>query len=105
MTPRFRVEDAILSGPFRLWSDASIDLTFQYLLDRPVFRDLALRGELRRRLNEVPGIDLADTAVTRRPIVKLADVPHPDGTAELLRVFDWFVETLRAGEPARMPAA
>ena len=102
LTPIFRVEKAILPGPFRLWSDGSFNATFQYMLDRPVFRDTALREELRRRLNEVPGIALGPDAVAKRPKVKLAPIGAA-GLPTLISAFDWFAETLRAGSVGNGP--
>lgn len=97
MTPLYRLDGSTLTGPFRLWTDGTINLMFQYMLGRPVFGDEALREELRHRLNEVPGISLPEMAISKRPTVPLLPVAEAGAADQLLAVFDWFATTLRTG--------
>lgn len=97
MTPLMRLEGGELTGPFRLWSDGTINLMFQYMLGRPVFGNEALRAEFRRRLNEVPGIALAEGAISKRPTIPLGPIAEAGGADRLLAALDWFAATLRAG--------
>ena len=94
MNPRFRIGGTTATVPFRLGSEGSIEITFQYLIDRPAIGDADLREELRRRLNEVPGILLAPEAISGRPLLKLAQIGQP-GQQALLAVFDWFASELK----------
>ncbi|WP_375459735.1 hypothetical protein [uncultured Enterovirga sp.] len=88
-----------LAGPFRIWTDGLLSISFEYMLTRPVFSDRALREELRRRLNEVPGIDIPESAIDKRPSIRLSALAKADGSGALLEVMDWFAATYRGEEP------
>ncbi|WP_022902721.1 DUF262 domain-containing protein [Curtobacterium sp. B8] len=70
----------------------SVEVVFQHLRVRPPFDDVALRQEFRRRLNALPGVDLPDDRIDKRPsfpLEVLTDEAARDGVVEALR---WFVE-------------
>jgi len=95
MMPQFEVAGSLVPGPFRLWSDGMLNLTFQYMLDRPVFGDAGRREEMRRRLNLIPGIALKEDAVSKRPTIQLAVLASASSMDAFLAVMDWFVTELR----------
>ena len=45
----------------------TVEVVFQHLLTRPPFGDTALRDELRRRINRIPGVDLPLSRLELRP--------------------------------------
>ena len=102
--PEFRVGADIVRGPFRLWSEGIISITFQYMVDRPVFGAAAKREELRRRLNAIDGIVLGEDAIAKRPTIRLDVLAAGNGLDRFLGVMDWFVAELRRAAPSA-PAA
>jgi hypothetical protein len=78
-----------------------VDISFQFMT-RPPFDDVAMRHELRRRLNEIPGVSIPDDAITRRPNIPLAlFAADPEALEAFKRVLDWFCETVRSDLPGR----
>ena len=65
----------------------------------PPFDQVAMREELLRRLNEVPGVQLPSNAIDRRPGVPLKILAAPEALATLLAAFEWFL-----GEAVKVPA-
>jgi len=90
MMPQFEVAGGLVlvPGPFRLWSDGMLNLTFQYMLDRPVFGDAGRREEMRRRLNLIPGIALKEDATRKRPTIQLAALAPASSLDAFLAVMD-----------------
>lgn len=84
-----------LFGPFRLWSSGELQISFQYMLGRPVFGETEMREELRKRLNAVPGFSIDASSLERRPVVKLSALMAANSTGSFLEVCDWFAATYR----------
>jgi hypothetical protein len=83
--------------PVALWTDGRVEIKFGYLVTRPPFDDVRLRREFRRRLNEIPGVEIPEDAVKLFPSIRLADL------AASMKAFDsfkgaleWFCETVRS---------
>jgi hypothetical protein len=73
-----------------------VELQFQHMQRRPPFDDEGKRRELLRRLNEIPGIDLPDDAITRRPSISLSILAKPQVLGKFLETLDWFTEEVKA---------
>jgi hypothetical protein len=84
-----------------VWTYGKIEIQFQYLKEQPPFDDLELRLELRRRLNEIPGVSIPDNAITRRPSVPLAIFADPESLAALKDALDWVCAMARSDRAGR----
>ena len=71
-----------------------VEVVFQFLVRRPPFDDVESRRELLKRLNEIPGVDLPEDALGRRPGFALA-VLADEGSA-VGAVLAWFRERCAA---------
>lgn len=69
-----------------------IGIYFQWMLARPPFDNEALRIELLSRLNAIPGVNLPQDAITRRPSIPLATLADPEAFARFLAAVDWMIE-------------
>ena len=67
-------------------------MVFQHLSVRPPFDDLAVREELRRQFNLIPGVDLPASKISMRPGFSLQAAADDHRRAQLLAVLKWFVE-------------
>ncbi|MGH3089470.1 MAG: hypothetical protein ACRDSJ_19435, partial [Rubrobacteraceae bacterium] len=54
------------------------------------------RLEFLRRLNEVPGFDMSETAIDKHPTLRLTDLGTADALAKFLEALDWLVEEVKA---------
>jgi hypothetical protein len=59
-------------------------------------RDLALREQLRRRLNTISGIDLPAVKIELRPSAPLTVLGSPSPQDALIEHLAWFREAARA---------
>lgn len=81
----------------KLWALAlyprlgTAEVVFQHLRSRPPFDTVDMRRQLRDRLNAVPGIDLPEDALDRRPNFRL-EVLTGEGGQRVLEVLAWFRE-------------
>ncbi len=50
-----------------------------------------------KRLNEVPGVNLPEDGIDRRPSIRLSALTHNDASNHLLNVFAWIIEVIKNG--------
>ena len=81
---------------FEVWTNGYIELFFKYLANKGPFADEALRRDLMTRLNDIPGIEVPEAAVAKRPNVSFDRLPADDLLERFLAVFDWAI----AGDPS-----
>jgi hypothetical protein len=83
--------------PIALWTYGKIEIQFQHLLKDEAFESEDVRRELQRRLNAIPGVNIPDEGLTRRPSVALSSL-RPEGSMRLFTdALDWVLE--RFGVP------
>jgi hypothetical protein len=78
--------------PAALYPTGKFEVVFQHLASRPPFDDVELREEFRRRLNQVPGVDLPAAKIELRPGFDLAVLADASGRELLLSQLKWFLE-------------
>ena len=78
-----------------LWTSCYVEIQFQYLKSRNSLDD-AQRNELLARLNQVPGINLAQETVNKRPSVRLKTLTDDAVLAKFLQVIDWAFDAIKA---------
>jgi hypothetical protein len=57
-----------------------------------LFQARELREELRRRLNEIPGVSIALDALGRRPSIPLTTLQSGEGLQQLFATLTWMLE-------------
>jgi hypothetical protein len=83
--------------PFALYTYGRVEIHFQYLARRPPFEAHDLREQLRQRLNDVPGIELDEGDLERRPSFPLELLAEPAARERFLAAMDWAFAQLPAG--------
>ncbi|MEU4570592.1 DUF262 domain-containing protein [Micromonospora sp. NPDC023956] len=73
-----------------------IEVVFQRLRIRTPFDDIALREELRQRLNQVPGVEIAAAKIAMRPRFSLRVLNDPKARELLLEQLAWFYDQAQA---------
>lgn len=79
---------------FGVWTYGRLELQFQYM-NRVPFRDMALRRQLADRLQEIPGVEIADHRLTRRPAFDLGLLEPPAALQAFFDAFDWMLAESR----------
>lgn len=91
-------------GSFVLWRDrprqwftncftyGRIEVLFAYMKRAGPFQQRELREELRRRLNEIPGVSIGPEGLDRRPSIPLSTLHSPEALRQFLAVLAWIVE-------------
>ena len=82
---------------FAVWTYGTVEIQFQWMKDRGPFAPEDARRELRAKLVEIPGVQIPEDALDRRPSVKLSVLAAGDALHRFLSVFDWYVDRIRAG--------
>jgi len=80
-----------------VYSSGTVEIQFQYLLNRGLFAAEEKRQELRTRLNAISGVSIPANALARRPSIPLAILARGQATEEFLAVFDWFIQEAQKG--------
>jgi hypothetical protein len=64
---------------------------FAWMRTRPPFDVDSKRLELLRKLNEIPGIELPESALLGKPAIPLSTFATPGSLGMLFEVCDWFI--------------
>jgi len=82
--------------PIAIWTYGKIEIQFQWLMNKSPFNDEMKRKELLRRLNQIPGVEIPEKAITRRPNIYLSKLKEASSLAQLLETLDWVVQEIKA---------
>lgn len=87
-----RIAQARRVRPIAIYPDISIEVGFQHLIVRPPFDDVALREELRLRLNRAPGVEIPASRLSSRPSIAIEVVGDEVARQEIDDALAWFFE-------------
>ncbi|VVB69404.1 Uncharacterised protein [uncultured archaeon] len=80
--------------PFCIWTYGKIEIQFQWLMTKPPFSDEAKRRELLTRLNQIPGVNIPEKALTRRPNIFLSLFSDDSSFKQLCATLKWVVDEI-----------
>jgi hypothetical protein len=75
--------------PFALYGYGRIEVQFQYMQRAPAFTDEQPRRELLGRLNTIPGVDIGDDMLTKRPSIPLELLATAAAFERFTATLDW----------------
>ncbi|MEU2614135.1 DUF262 domain-containing protein [Micromonospora sp. NPDC007271] len=90
--------------PAAIYPSGKFEVVFQHLSVRPPFDDVTLREELRQRLNQLPGVDIAAAKIALRPGFPLTVLADADAREALLDHLHWFYDRAQAPTPDSLVA-
>lgn len=76
--------------PAAIYPSGKFEVVFQWMQYRPPFDDVAVREELRQRLNAIPGVDLPAVKLAMRPGFEVALLADDLASERLLQALSWF---------------
>lgn len=85
--------------PFCIDTNKGVEIQFQHMASMPPFDLEAKRVELCRLLNEVPGVQIPEDAINRRPSLPMR-LFAADALAPLLAAFEWFLDEAQKIDPS-----
>jgi hypothetical protein len=78
-----------------LWTYGRCEVQFQMMASKPPFADEAKRLELLDRFNQIPGLNLPQDGIHRRPSFPLALLKDEPALNQFLEVLDWMIALIR----------
>ncbi|MBM0236528.1 DUF262 domain-containing protein [Micromonospora sp. ATA32] len=85
--------------PVAIYPSGKVEVVFQHLSVRTPFDDVTLREELRQRLNQLPGVDIAAAKIALRPGFPLTVLADADAREALLDHLRWFYDQAQLQSP------
>ncbi len=82
--------------PIAIWTYGKIEIQFQWLMNKSPFNDEMKRKELLNRLNQIPGVEVPEKAITRRPNIFLSKFKEDSSLTKLLETLDWVVQEIKS---------
>ena len=86
--------------PFGFYTDGSVAVHFQWMLPFQPFDQLEKRKELQARLNVLPGVNLPDDRLEKRPTFQIAVLTDGDAMAKCLETAEWAFDEARKARRA-----
>jgi hypothetical protein len=81
---------------FAAWSYGAVEIYFQWLLRKPPFDAEGKRRELLGKLNQIPGVNLPEDSITRRPSINGGALVQEDSMKAFLEAMDWVIREIKA---------
>jgi hypothetical protein len=81
---------------FAVWTYGKIEIYFQYYQYKTPFEPEQMRRDLLGRINAIEGVSLPARSIDRRPSIPLQALAGDNRLDELLSVFEWMIEEIRA---------
>jgi hypothetical protein len=86
--------------PFAVYTYGRVEIQFQWMLRRAPFDAPELRVALQQRLNAIPGVEIPDGGLDKRPSIAFAALTDAKALEMFLSAMDWSFEQARAaGRP------
>lgn len=83
--------------PFIFYSYGKVEIMFKRMKFRHhPFDNDDKRLELLRRLNNIPGIDLPEDGIHRRPSIPLSALLNPDSFEGFVRIIEWVIQEVKS---------
>lgn len=79
-----------------VWTYGSIEVQFQMMKTMPPFDDESRRKQLLGMLNAIPGVNMPEDAITRRPSIKLTTLEDGVAYEQFEAALDWVLEQYMA---------
>ena len=78
--------------PFAIWVKGSVEIYFQHYKNRPPFDEMEHKTELMKRLNQIEGVNITESALNRRPSFDILLLAKKESYNQFIDTFDWFYE-------------
>lgn len=81
--------------PVVVFSDGTVAIGYDYIKAKPIFNDEAKRDEMRRKLNQIDGVDIPVERLGGEPSIPLPLLADEGRLRQFLDVLDWFVGVVK----------
>ena len=78
--------------PFAIWVKGSVEIYFQHYKNRPPFDQIEYKMVLMKRLNQIEGVNITESALNRRPSFDILLLAKEESYNQFIATFDWFYE-------------
>ena len=78
-----------------IWTYGVVENQFQWLANRDAFKDEEQRKEIVSRLNAIPGVQLSDDVITKRPSISLEKLAGEEAMRIFKETYEWVIDRLR----------
>jgi hypothetical protein len=80
---------------FSAWTNGSLEMYFYWMQGQPPFDQREKRLQLLRRLNDVPGVNLSENSLERRPNFPFTVLKNPVAYTKLIEAFQYFLDEIK----------
>lgn len=89
-----------LIAPWVSDSQAAIEISFEYLKEKPPFNERPKRLKLLEKLNGISEVDVSPERIDKRPSVPVHALREEAALGQFLETLDWAVVEIGATRPA-----
>lgn len=80
---------------FAVRTNAAIEIYFQHYKNKKPFDSEDKRKQLQSKLNSIPGVDIQDYAITKRPTISISVLKRDDNLKKFLEIFEWVIKEIK----------
>jgi hypothetical protein len=80
---------------FSVWTYGTIEVLFQYMHTKSIFKDIEKRKELQNKLNQIPSIQIPDHALKIRPSFQISALKDETDLKSFLQIWDEYINDIK----------
>ena len=80
---------------FSIWTYGQVEIQFQHMKKRPIYKEDEKRGQLLKKINEIPGVRIAAEKINSRPSLPIQSLANDSAIDMFLRIWDTYLNTIR----------
>lgn len=88
----FYVRGDVSFPSFAVWTYGSVEIYFQHLKNRPIFKAEGKRLELLQKLKAIPGVSIPENAISKRPNIPLEVLQDEKSLKLFFDAFEWLIQ-------------
>jgi hypothetical protein len=81
-----------------VWTNGYVELQLDYMRQKAPFDDDVKRQALADRFAAIPGFDLPDDAIRRRPNIEMKHLYDPSARKQFFSVLEWAVQEMKQSD-------
>lgn len=92
--PTFNTSDGVQHLLFAVFTNGTIQIYFQAYQKRPGFEPEEKRMELRKKLNEIPGVNISSDGISRYPSIPISALFNENNLNHFFQIYEWFLKEI-----------
>ena len=80
---------------FALWTYGRIEIQFQSIKTKSIYKNIDKRMEILKKLNKIPGVNISENSIDKRPSIPYPIFKNDSNLTSFLEIWEEYIETIK----------